>query len=181
MNYMQIDKCSMSDGVGIRVVLWCSGCSLNCYNCQNPQTHDFNSGIPFTEETMVELLEALDKPYIDGLTLSGGHPLEAEDIPQVYEIVKSVKQKFLDKTIWLYTGFTYEQILDEYALLKSLGKNDICAFDVAKMCDVLVDGKYIDSLRDIALPFRGSSNQRLIDVHATLNSDTPDIPILYNI
>lgn len=171
----------MSDGEGIRVVLWCSGCSLNCYNCQNPQTHDFNSGIPFTEETMVELLEALDKPYIDGLTLSGGHPLEYRNIPKVYGIVKAVKHKFPDKTIWIYTGFKYELILDDYILLKSVNARGVCAFDVVKICDVLVDGKYIDSLRDITLPFRGSKNQRLIDVKATLNSDTPDMPILYNI
>ncbi len=171
----------MSDGEGIRVVLWCSGCTLNCYNCQNLQTHNFNSGILFTEETMAELLEALDKPYIDGLTLSGGHPLEYRNISKVYGIVKAIKQKFPDKTIWIYTGLKYELILDDYILLKSVNARGICAFDVVKMCDVLVDGKYVDDLRDITLPFRGSKNQRLIDVKATLNSDTPDIPILYNI
>ena len=179
MNYHNITTDDMLNGDGLRTVLWVSGCTFNCPNCQNPQTHSFDSGRPFTDDTMEELIEDLDKPYISGLTLSGGHPLEPQNIPVVYNIVKTVKEKFPDKTIWIYTGYTYEDIYREYQRWESLECNSICAFDVIKLCNVLVDGRYIDELRDISLPWRGSSNQRVIDVKATLASDTPEIPILY--
>lgn len=171
----------MSDGIGVRTVLWCSGCSLNCYNCQNPQTHDFNSGIPFTEDTMQELLEALEKPYIAGLTLSGGHPLETENLEPVRDIVNTVKQKLPNKTIWIYTGFIWENVVQCITYAEENGRYNDVLKDIILKTDVLVDGRYRDGLRDVTFPFRGSSNQRLIDVKATLNSDTPYIPILYNI
>ncbi len=181
MNYHNITTDDMLNGDGLRVCLWCSGCTLNCYNCQNPQTHDFNSGIPFTKDTMQELLEALDKPYIAGLTLSGGHPFEAETLETVRNIVNTVKQKLPDKTIWIYTGYRWENIVQCVTYPEENGQYDNILKDIILKTDVLVDGEYMDDLRDITLPFRGSKNQRLIDVKATLNSDTPDIPILYNI
>lgn len=168
MNYEKIDKCSMSNGTGCRVVLWCSGCTLNCYKCQNPQTHDFNSGIPFTEETLQEIIEALDKPYISGLTLSGGHPIETKNFDTILNIVKEISEKFPNKDIWLYSGYTWEHISQDEKLKTIL-----------PYIDVLVDGVYVDEIRDITLPWRGSSNQRVIDVKATLNSNTPSIPTLY--
>ena len=160
MNYEKIDKCSVSNGTGIRTVLWVSGCDIHCRNCHNQQTWDFNSGIPFTENTMQELLYDLSKPYIKGLTLSGGHPLDPHNAPKVLEIVKRVKMVFPNKDIWIYSGYVWEDIIKDNTLKKIL-----------ECTDVLVDGAYVDELRDISLAFRGSSNQRIIDVKKTLNSN----------
>ena len=160
MNYKKIDKCSVSNGTGVRTVLWVSGCDIHCRNCHNPQTWDFYSGIPFTEDTMQELLYDLSKPYIKGLTLSGGHPLDPHNAPKVLEIVKRVKMVFPNKDIWIYTGYVWEDII----------KDDILK-EILKRTDVLVDGAYVDELRDISLPFRGSSNQRIINVQESLNQN----------
>ena len=168
MNYEKIDKCSVSNGAGVRTVLWVSGCDVHCHNCHNPQTWDFNSGIPFTEDTIQEILYELTKPYIKGLTLSGGHPLDPHNLPEVYKIVKRVKMVFPDKDIWIYTGYTWEQIIEIDKSYEDYEVNSPSPLDVAKLCDVLVDGAYIDELRDISLQFRGSSNQRTIDVEKNL-------------
>ena len=157
MNYEKIDKCSVSNGAGVRTVLWVSGCDIHCRNCQNPQTWDFNSGIPFTDDTMQEILYDLSKPYIKGLTLSGGHPLDPHNAPKVLEIVKRVKMVFPNKDIWIYSGYEWENIIKDETLR-----------EIMRYTDVLVDGAYIDELRDISLPFRGSSNQRIIDVEKSL-------------
>ena len=157
MNYEKIDKCSVSNGLGVRTVLWISGCNIHCKNCHNQSTWDFNSGIPFTDDTMQEILYDLSKPYIKGLTLSGGHPLDPHNAPKVLEIVKRVKMVFPNKDIWIYTGYVWEDIIKNVTLK-----------EILKRTDVLVDGAYIDELRDISLPFRGSSNQRIIDVQESL-------------
>ena len=153
MNYEKIDKCSVSNGLGVRTVLWISGCNIHCKNCHNQSTWDFNSGIPFTDDTMQEILYDLSKPYIKGLTLSGGHPLDPHNAPKVLEIVKRVKMVFPNKDIWIYTGYVWEDIIKDNTLK-----------EILECTDVLVDGAYIDELRDISLAFRGSSNQRIIDV-----------------
>ena len=165
MNYHNIKTDDMLNGDGLRVTCWVSGCSIGCLNCYNPQTWDFNSGIPFTDDTMQEILYDLSKPYIKGLTLSGGHPLDPHNAPKVLEIVKRVKMVFPNmvfpnKDIWIYTGYVWEDII----------KNDTLK-EILKRTDVLVDGAYIDELRDITLPFRGSSNQRIIDVKESLNQN----------
>lgn len=156
MNYHKIEKTSIVNGTGIRVVLWVSGCRCYCKNCQNPQTWGFNSGKPFDEVAKKELFDALDKPYIQGVTFSGGHPLENENISEVYSLCKEIKEKFPDKDIWLYTGYLFE---------------DINSYLIMKYIDVLVDGKYIDEQRDITLKWRGSHNQRVIDVKKTLEEN----------
>ena len=160
MNYHNIKTDDMLNGDGLRVTCWVSGCNIGCFNCYNPQTWDFNSGIPFTEETMQELLYDLSKPYIKGLTLSGGHPLDPHNAPKVLEIVKRVKMVFPNKDIWIYTGYVWEDIIKDDTLK-----------EILKRTDVLVDGAYIDELRDITLPFRGSSNQRIINVQESLNQN----------
>ena len=160
MNYHNIKTDDMLNGDGLRVTCWVSGCSLGCFNCYNPQTWDFNSGIPFTEETMQEILYDLSKPYIKGLTLSGGHPFDPHNAPEVLKIVKRVKMVFPNKDIWIYSGYVWEDIIKDNALK-----------EILKCIDVLVDGAYVDELRDISLAFRGSSNQRIIDVKKTLNSN----------
>lgn len=147
----------MLNGDGLRVTCWISGCDIGCFNCYNPQTWDFNSGIPFTEDTMQEILYDLSKPYIKGLTLSGGHPLDPLNAPEVLKIVKRVKMVFPNKDIWVYSGYVWENIIKDETLR-----------EIMKYTDVLVDGAYVDELRDISLPFKGSSNQRIIDVPKSL-------------
>ena len=160
MNYIKISRYDIANGTGIGVVLWVSGCNRHCHGCHNPQTWDFNAGQPFTEDTMQELLEALNKPYISRLTLSGGHPLEPKNLEVVYKIIKMVKENFPNKSIWLYTGYIFE-----YAL----PNND--AYNVISLCDVVVDGRYNEHEKDISLAWRGSSNQRVIDVQESLKQN----------
>ena len=157
MNYHNIKTDDMLNGDGLRVTCWVSGCNMGCFNCYNPQTWDFNSGIPFTDDTIQEILYDLSKPYIKGLTLSGGHPLDPHNALEVLEIVKRVKMVFPNKDIWIYSGYVWEDIIKDNTLK-----------EILKYTDVLVDGAYVDELRDISLAFRGSSNQRIIDVQKSL-------------
>ncbi len=162
MNYHKIEKTSIANGTGIRVVLWVSGCSLHCKGCHNPETWSINSGQPFNEEAKKELFEALDKSYIQGITFSGGHPFESYNRSTVYCLVKEIKEKFPEKDIWIYTGYTWEEIFEK----------DIREIQrILYWTDVLVDGKYVDELRDITLKWRGSKNQRVIDVKASLGQE----------
>lgn len=167
MNYLQIDKSSISNGPGVRVVLWVSGCSLHCEGCQNSESWDFGAGKLFDEYAKKELFEALNKSYIQGITFSGGHPLEYENVETVYLLIKEIKEKFPTKNIWLYTGYTLEQIF-QTVITDELILNRFYKQEIIKMCDVVVDGPYIEAQRDITLKFRGSKNQRLIDVKKTL-------------
>ena len=171
MNYLKIDREDVCNGDGLRVVLWLSGCSHHCYNCQNPQTWNPNNGIPFDEDAKQEIFEELSKDYISGITLSGGDPLYQENVSQVLSLIKEIKEKFPDKTIWLYTGYTYEQIMcpvitDDFNPERDKlisGKRKIL-----QLCDVLVDGEYIDEQRDITLKWKGSANQRVTDVQKSI-------------
>ena len=158
MYYHNIDHCDMLNGDGIRVSLWVSGCSLHCKGCQNPQTWDFNSGIPFDKEALQELYEALNKPYIQGLTLTGGNPMD--NMPEILYICRMIKEKFPSKDIWLYSGYTLEEIQKW-----QIGQ---C---ILEYIDVLVDGPYLEGQRDITLSWRGSKNQRVIDVKKTLEQN----------
>lgn len=153
MHYMKIEKSSISNGLGVRVVFWCAGCSRKCKGCFNPETWSFEAGKPFDDTARNYLFEQLSKPYIKGITFSGGHPFESENLNDVTKLLKDIKQKFPQKDIWLYTGFTWEQVKD---------------FEAIKYVDVLVDGPYIEELRDMTLAFRGSLNQRIIDVERSL-------------
>lgn len=155
MNYIKITKNDIANGPGVRVTLWVAGCKVHCKGCHNPQTWDFNSGIPFNKDALNEVLEALNKSYIQGLTLSGGNPVDSG--PEILAVCKEVKKRFSQKNIWLYSGYTFEEIKT-----KTVGEF------ILEYVDVLVDGPYIEEQRDITLPFRGSKNQRLIDVKETL-------------
>lgn len=163
MNYMHIDKASISNGLGFRVVLWCSGCTQNCKGCHNPQAQDFHAGKPFDANAKKFLFEQLGKPYIKGITFSGGHPVDRTNSLVVYDLIKEIKDKFPSKDIWLYTG--WEVFAED---LMSNHMDMIIPHEVFKMCDVIVDGPYIEEQRDITLPFCGSKNQRLIDVKETV-------------
>lgn len=149
MRYHNITKDDMLNGDGLRVVLWVAGCTHRCRNCQNPITWDIQGGIPFDAPARQELEEALNHEYISGLTLSGGDPLHPENREEITELVKAVKEKYPDKTLWLYTGFCWEEISE---------------LPIIPYLDVIVDGEYQDELRDTQLHWKGSSNQRVIDV-----------------
>ncbi len=176
MNYHKIEKTSVANGTGIRVVLWVSGCSLHCKGCHNPETWSLNSGKLFDDEAKKELFEALDKPYIQGITLSGGHPLENGNVETIYLLIKEIKEKFPTKDIWLYTGYTLEQIFPKVNL-DVFNVNNVYRKEVVMMCDVVVDGAYIEELRDITLKWKGSSNQRVIDIKSSLKEKKM---VLYN-
>lgn len=156
MNYHKIEKFSVENGNGIRVVLWVSGCSLHCKGCQNPNTHSFNSGKPFDKIAKQELFEALNKSYIQGITFSGGHPLEPENFETVLNLAKEIKEKFPTKDIWLYTGYLYEELY-----YRRIAR-------ILLYIDVLIDGEFIKEQKDLTLKWRGSTNQRVIDVQKTL-------------
>ena len=170
MNYHKIEKTSTANGTGIRVVLWCSGCKVGCKGCHNPETWDFNSGRVFDDNAKKELFDALDKPYIQGITFSGGHPIENKNVEDIYLLIKEIKEKFPTKDIWLYTGYTWDQIFTPTSM-DMFNINNMYRKIAVSMCDVLVDGPYIEEQRDITLVFRGSKNQRLIDVKETLKQN----------
>lgn len=153
MNYLDILDCDILDGDGVRVTLFVSGCSHHCKGCQNPKSWGAFNGKEFTQDTVQKILKALDRDYIDGLTLSGGDPLFMQNRLEITKLCKAVKKAFPNKTIWLYTGYKYEEIE---------------TLEVLKYVDVLVDGKFKLNLRDVTLAFKGSSNQRIIDVQKSL-------------
>lgn len=155
MNYSGITDCSIVDGNGFRVVLFVSGCCHNCPGCHNPETHDYNFGKPFTQEVADKILELLDRPYISGLTISGGDPLDPKNRSEVLKLIQLVKEKYPNKTVWVYTGYIYEEIYQECDLSK---------------IDVLVDGPFILDKANPSLKFRGSSNQRILDINDEINS-----------
>lgn len=157
MNYHNITHDDMKNGDGLRVVLWVAGCDHHCKGCQNPVTWNPADGIPFGLQDKEELFTELGKDYIAGITFSGGDPLHIKNRSDVCELMKSVKQAFANKTIWLYTGYTWEDIAEDTEL-----------FDMMQYVDVLVDGKFMSELKDVNYPWAGSTNQRVIDVQRTL-------------
>lgn len=154
----------MLNGDGLRVVLWVAGCSHCCKECQNPVTWDPNGGLLFDEAAKQEIFEQLDKTYISGITFSGGDPLHAANRLEVRNLIEEIKQKYPDKTIWMYTGDLWEHVLH---------------YPVMKNVDVLVDGEFIVEQKDIKLLWKGSKNQRVIDVQKTLAQTDPTIPVLH--
>ena len=156
MNYHDITKQDMLNGDGIRVVLWVSGCNHCCKNCQNPITWDENGGLPFDKQAEEELFEALDKPYIDGITFSGGDPLYPNNRSEVFRLIKKCRDSYPDKTIWLYTGYKWEEIKD---------------LDGISDIDVIAEGEFIEELKDNNLHWVGSSNQRVINVKESLDKE----------
>mgnify|MGYP006066204675 CR=1 FL=1 len=165
MNYGEIKKTDIANGEGVRVSLFVSGCRRHCKNCFNKVTWDFGYGKPFTEETQNELLEALAPDHIAGLTLLGGDPMEPENQRALLPFVKRVRRELPQKTIWCYTGYTFHE-----GALEEQEANCEVTKELISLLDVLVDGRFIEELKDIRLVFRGSSNQRVIDVQRTLKS-----------
>jgi len=158
MHYGKINKTDIVNGTGVRVSLFVSGCRRKCPNCFNLEAQDFNYGKEFTNDTVQEILGYLDNPWTRGLTILGGEPLEPENIGEVAKLIMSVKQKFgSDKTIWIYSGFCWENLIERC-------ENEATLDYILHNIDVLVDGPFVEYYKDITLRFKGSSNQRIIDV-----------------
>lgn len=153
MRYHNITKDDMLNGDGLRTVLWVAGCTHRCKNCHNPVTWDIHDGLEFNQQAKEELFEALAKPYITGITLSGGDPLHPANCGDITKLILEIREKFPTKTIWMYTGFLW---------------NQINTLDAVKNVDVLVDGPYIEEEKDSKIRWRGSANQNVIDVPASL-------------
>jgi len=156
MRYHNITKDDMLNGDGLRVVLWVAGCTHKCRNCQNPETWDINGGLPFDDAAKEELFEALNQDHISGITFSGGDPLHPQHRHEVFALAKEIKEKFPGKTVWLYTGFLWDDFADNPNI---------------HYLDVFVDGEFIEEQKDVNLPWVGSSNQRVIDVKRTLKEN----------
>lgn len=157
MNYHNITKEDMLNGDGLRTVLWVSGCGHHCKGCQNPQTHDPESGIPFDDSAKAELFGYLEKNYCSGLTLSGGDPLFPPNREEATKISKEFKEKFPNKTLWIYTGYDWEDVKD---------------LEIMQYADVVVDGRFVLDLADTQYKWAGSINQTVIDVKKSLESNS---------
>lgn len=167
MNYGEIKKTDIANGEGVRVSLFVSGCTHHCVGCFNKETWDFSYGREFTKETEEELLKALSPSYIAGLTLLGGEPMEPENQRALLPFLQRVKEKFPRKDIWCYTGYLFEQEL------QGMGKARCEVTDeILSLVDVMVDGEFMQEKRNISLRFRGSENQRVIDVKRSLAEGT---------
>lgn len=160
MNYHNITYPDLNNGIGLRVTLWLSGCDNKCKGCHNPQTWDKNSGAKFNDTTKKKLFDVLAKEYIEGITFSGGDPLHENNIKEVNELIDEIRTKYPQKTIWLFTGNTLENIYKEESIRK----------EIVEKCDVLVDGRFMEEQKDLSLAWRGSRNQRVIDIPKTLKS-----------
>lgn len=190
MNYLKIEHEDVCNGTGLRVVLWLSGCSHHCYNCQNPQTWNPNSGIPFDEAAKQEIFDELSKDYISGITITGGDPLYESNLSDVLSLIKEIRISFPEKTIWLYTGYKlfinypeshrqHKYILSTKpnALTNIIYDNDLFLkkqeedkkrSEIISLCNVVVDGEYIDEQRNLSKKWAGSDNQRVIDIKQSL-------------
>jgi len=171
MNYHNILHDDMSNGDGLRVVLFVSGCEHRCSNCQNSQTWDCNSGIPFDYKAKDEIFEQLDKDYISGITFSGGDPLNENNLYDVFNLVVEVFEKYPNKNIWLYSGYKWEEIFPIVDTDDLKSSDFYTRQNIIELCDVLVDGKFEQDLADIKYHWAGSTNQRVIDVQKSLNQN----------
>ena len=168
MHYGELKKCDIANGIGVRVTLFVSGCTNHCEDCFQPQTWAFDYGKPFTDETKAEIFAELDKPFVNGLTVLGGEPFEPRNQRELLPLLREVKERYPGKTIWCFTGFRLD---DE--LLKD-GSYPRCEVtdDMLACIDILVDGRFMKELKDISLQFRGSRNQRVIDMNRTRETGT---------
>lgn len=155
MRYNKIRKMDISNGPGVRVSIFMQGCTFNCKNCFNPETHDFNGGLPFTDEVIKQILDLSKEDHIAGLSILGGEPMHPKNIDSSLKLAKTFKEKYPNKTIWVWSGFLFDDLKD---------------LEIIKYIDYLVDGRYIDELNNPSLKWKGSSNQRVIDVQKSLKN-----------
>lgn len=164
MNYGTIKKCDVANGPGVRVSLFVSGCTHHCKGCFNPETWDFCYGKKFSSETEDEILKLLEPDYIRGFSLLGGEPFEPQNQPEITKLLRKVKHSFPEKTVWCYSGYTIDgDILNPESRIRTEYTDEMLGY-----IDVLVDGEFIEERKNLNLRFRGSENQRLIDVNKTL-------------
>lgn len=182
IRYAQIRSLDLSNGEGVGIALFVQGCHFHCPNCFNPETWDYNGGKEWTEEVKNEFLELANRPYIKRISILGGEPLAEENLDDVLDLVNKIRLSSPQKSIWLYTGYKVVSVDSEYgSIIFDRDNEDIIKqftyksvinhnkrINIASMCDVIVDGRYVDSQRNISLSYRGSQNQRLIDVKQSL-------------
>lgn len=161
MNYGAIKKCDIANGVGVRTVLFVSGCTHHCKGCFQPETWNFNYGERYTKETEDEIIESLRPDYVDGITLLGGEPFEPENQRELVKLLRRIKKELPQKTVWSFSGYTYEELTGDSRAVCEVTN------EMLSMLDVLVDGEFVEAKRNISLRFRGSENQRLIDMNKT--------------
>ncbi len=157
MRYNKIRKMDISNGPGVRVSIFMQGCNFNCKNCFNPETHDFNSGKEFTDETINRVLELCENKNVEGLSILGGEPMNPQNIEGTTKLAKAFKEKFPEKNVWAWSGYTFENYLKDKPVVKYL--------------DVVVDGQFEETKKDPTLEWKGSSNQRVIDVQESLKEN----------
>ena len=161
MNYGAIKKCDIANGVGVRTVLFVSGCTHHCKGCVQPETWNFDYGERYTKETEDEIIESLRPDYVDGITLLGGEPFEPENQRELVKLLRRIKKELPQKTVWSFSGYTYEELTGDSRAVCEVTN------EMLSMLDVLVDGEFVEAKRNISLRFRGSENQRLIDMNKT--------------
>ena len=169
MYYGQLYNCDPANGPGMRVTLFVSGCTHHCEGCFNEETWNFDYGMPYTKKTEQEILDLLKEPYINGLTLLGGEPMEPANQKVLLPLLQKVKEQYPDKTIWVYSGFTFEQLTGKEP-------SHACCDTTRSMleqCDILVDGEFHLQEKNVMLPFRGSANQRVLNLPASLEAHAP--------
>ena len=172
MRWAQMRALDISNGTGVGISLFVQGCPFHCFNCFNPETWDFEKGNEWTKETQNDFLKLAERSYIDRISFLGGEPLAEQNIDDLLILIRLIKDRHPNKKIWLYSGFTFEKIFN------STEEKFLIRQQILSYVDVLVDGQYIDELKDYSLRFRGSSNQRIIDIKKTLNNEDKSI-VLY--
>ena len=165
MNYADIKKIDVANGEGVRVSVFVSGCNHHCKGCFNQCAWDFNYGKKFTEKEEQQIIDYMNHDYISGLSLLGGEPLEPKNQEGLLPLVKKVKEKFPNKDIWCYTGFDFEK-----DVVEKMAKNNETTIELLKYIDIIVDGKFEEDKKDLKLQFRGSSNQKIVDVKKSLQT-----------
>lgn len=168
MYYGNIKYNDISNGAGVRTSLFVSGCTHHCKGCFNEMTWDFRYGKIFGKEEKDSILKSMEQPYVQGLTLLGGEPMEPENQAVVLNLIKEVKLRYPEKDVWIYTGYTWEEMTSEDS--KSRCKTE-CLDEILKNADIVVDGRFVMELKDISLRFKGSSNQRIIDIQESLKQN----------
>lgn len=173
MNYAQIRSMDISNGEGIGVSLFVQGCDFHCKNCFNSETWEFSKGQEWNDKTKNQFLKLIETPFIQRVSILGGEPLHPKNVQNVLKIVDEIRVSYPTKNIWLYTGYTWEQIM--HPVITDINSEQLKMLQMRKelvsKCDVLIDGRYVDELRDISLHWRGSSNQRVINVQETLKQN----------
>lgn len=181
MYYGKLSYCDTTNGIGCRTVLFVSGCRHHCKECFNADTWNFKYGKPYDNEVKQRILESLKPSYIDGLTILGGEPMEPENQPYILDLVTDIKKAYPHKTIWIYSGYTFEELIGQTSLRQDLTDNltnksiscTACASEILKNIDILIDGEFHIQEKNLMLAFRGSANQRILDVPKSIQAKKP--------